>query len=613
MCQRVQNAALVLVALVVWLSPASAQVMVGDSVNLRAGGDLSFGYSGTSGNADTSSHSLDMGGHGWMHGFYYKPQFVSFDFQPYYRRSQSDSIFQSITNGSGFTADTSIFSGSHFPGTISYSRTYDNTGQFGVPGISGIASHGNGNNFSVGWSALLPHKPTLTAVYSTTSGESSVFGANTNSNASSRNFTLQSTYNLAGFELMGQYVRLTTDSTFPSIIEGGETQESHAGSNAFTVNAGHALPMTGHWNLVWNRSSYSSEFRSGSVAASNNGRVNDLTTLFSLNPTHKLGLAFGANYNDNAFGALQERILASGGVPLTNLSSSLRTVSVNSQASYSVFSHLALYARANHYERWLPGDRRGLTQFSGNASFNFMRSFLGALTFSAGVIDTFTQEGNSGASLVGNVNYLRRYHAWEFGADFGYTQQVQTLFDVYTTSTYRYAAQAKRRFRGFQWMSSFHASHSGFTHLEGFRSRSEGLSTNLVFRRFTVGGQYSQSAGTSILTSIGLVELPPGVPPTLLQQPILYDAKSYGGGASFQPFRRFTVSAHYNKAHSATAGPAIDSGFQSTIFNARLMYRLRKLNVEGNFTKFRQSINTGALPAEINSYYIRFARWFNIF
>jgi len=613
MRNRVQNAALVLAALAVCVMPAAAQVTVGDDVNLRAGGDLSVGYSGTTGNLSGSSHALDLGGHGWMHGFYYKPQFISFDFQPYYRRSQSDSIYQTITNGSGFTANTSIFSGSRFPGYISYGRTYDSTGQFGVPGISGIAAHGNGDSFGINWSALLPHLPTLTASYSTSAGTSSVFGANTDSNASTRNFTLQSTYNLVGFDLIGQYIRLSTDSTFPSFIEGGETQESRTGSNSFMVNAGHRLPMTGHWNMVWNRSSYVSKFRSGSVAGSNDGTVNDLNTLFSLNPTPKMGLAFGANYDDNAFGALQERILASGGVPLANLSSSLRTVSVNGQASYSVFSHLALYARANHYEVWLPGDRRGLTQFSGNANFNYARSFLGALTFSLGVIDTATQEGNSGASLVGNVNYLRRIQGWELGADFSYLQQVQTLFAVYTTSTYRYGAQVRRRFRSFRWMGSFNASHSGLTQTAGYNSRSEGFSTSIQYRRYSVNGQYSQSAGTSILTSTGLIELPPGVPPPLLQQPVLYDAKSYGGGAGFSPFRRSVISVSYNKAHSATAGPSISSGFQSMIFNTRFQYRLRKLNLEANFTRFDQSISTGALPAVINSYYIRFSRWFNLF
>jgi hypothetical protein len=613
MCRQFQNALLVLAALAVWAAPAAAQVTMGDNVNLSAGGDLSFGYSGMSGNRDASNHSFDLGGHGWMRGFYYKPQFLSFEFQPYYRRSQNSSIYQTITNGSGFTANTSLFSGSRFPGYFSFGKAYDNTGQFGVPGITGITSHGNGGNFAVGWSALLPRLPTLTASYSTSTGSSTVFGANTDSNASSRNFTLQSTYTFAGFQLLGQYMRLSTDSTFPLFLEGGAPQESNTRSNSFMVNVGHRLPLAGYWYAVWNRSTYLGEYQVGVAKGLSNGVVNDFNSTVSLNPTRKLAFGIGADYNDNAFGGLQQRILEAGGAPLPQLSSSLRTFSVNSYAGYSVFSHLALYARVNHYEQWLPGTRRGLTQFGGNANFNFARSFLGALTFSLGVVDTATQEGNSGASLVGNVNYLRRFRAWELGGDFSYLQQVQTLFAVYTTSTYRYGAQARRRFGGFQWTSSFSASHSGLTQFDGYSSRSEGFSTAISTRRYNFSGQYSQSAGTSILTSAGLIEVPSGVPPPLLQLPVLYDAKSYGGGASVSPFRRCTLGASYNKARSATAGPVFSSGFESNIFNARLLYRLRKLNLEGNFTRFQQSITTGALPAMINSYYIRVSRWFNLF
>jgi hypothetical protein len=613
MSTRIKNAALVLAAFTVWLSPGVAQVTVGDNVNLSAGGDLSFGYSGTSGNDNFSSHAIDLGGHGWMRGFYYKPQFLSFDFQPYYRRSQNDSIYQTITHGSGFTATTNIFSGSHFPGYLSYGRTYDSTGQFGIPGISGIVSHGSGRNFAVGWSALLPRMPTLSATYSTTAGDSSVFGANTESNARSRNLILQSTYTVAGFHLVGQFNRLSSHSTFPAFFENGEVQESDTTTNQYMINAGHRLPLAGYWNLVWNHSNYAGEYRTGTVRGSNDGTVNDINSMFSLNPMPKLGVAFGASYNDNAFGALQERILESGGVPLTNLTSSLRTFSFNGQVSYSVFSWLALYGRANHYEQRLPGDRRGLTQFSGNATFNYMRSFLGALTFSAGVIDTVTQEGNSGASLVGNVNFLRRVQSWEFGADFGYTQQVQTLFNVYTTSSYRYGTNVKRRFRGLYWIGAFHGSHSGFTQFEGLSSSSEGFSTSFGSRRYSLNGQYSQSAGTSILTSTGLVEVPSGVPAPLLEQPILYDGKSYGGGMSFSPVRRCTISANYNRARSRTLGLETPSGFQSTILYSRLQYRFRKLSIDANFTRFEQGITTGSLPAVINSYYIRFSRWFTLF
>jgi hypothetical protein len=40
---------------------------------------------------------------------------------------------------------------------------------------------------------------------------------------------------------------------------------------------------------------------------------------------------------------------------------------------------------------------------------------------------------------------------------------------------------------------------------------------------------------------------------------------------------------------------------------------MRKLNIEGNFTRFQQSVQTGLVPAEVNSYYVRISRWFNVF
>jgi hypothetical protein len=371
--------------------------------------------------------------------------------------------------------------------------------------------------------------------------------------------------------------------------------------------------MTGHWNMVWNRSNYAGAFRNGNTQGATSGVVNDLNSIFSFNPTHKLGLMVGTTYNDNAFGALQQRFQESGGVLIPSLSTALRTFSVNSQANYSLFQRLSLYGRVNHYEQWAPGFQRGLTQFSGSGSYSYARPFLGAFTFSLGVVDTMTQQGNTGASLVGNLNYMRRIRSWEWGADFSYSQQIQTLYTVYTTSNYRYGASLKKRFRGLQWMGMFSGSQSGLTHFEGYSSRTESYSTNVLFSRFNVNGHYTTSSGTSVLTSSGLVELPPGVPPSVILLPVLYDATSYGGGASVRPFRRGVFSVSYNKAHSATAAFTRNTGFDSTIFNARFTYRLRKMNLEANFTRFEQNISTGTLPAMINSYYIRFSRWFNIF
>jgi hypothetical protein len=613
MDKLVHRTAVMMGLLLAFVLPTAAQIEVGDNTNLSLGGALSAGYSGTFGSDDGSTHGLDFGGYGTLSGSYYNPRFLAFNFQPYYRRSQSNSIYQSITNGSGLSGSVNLFSGSRFPGSIGYSRTYDTTGQFGFPGIEGITAHGNGQNFSVAWSALLPNKPTFNVNYSNTGGSSSVFGTDSESSSHSTNLTLQSTYDLDGFQLMGQYTRLSMDAAFPQFLEeSGGVQASNSASNSLMLTAMHKLPLLGTWSMSWNRTSYDGNYQSQRTTGSNNGVVNDLNTTVALNPTQRFALAFGADYNDNIFGSLQQQLLEAGAPVLPGMSASSHTFSTYAQGSYSI-PHAGVYGRVSHYEVALPDGNRGVTQVTGSGTFNYAHRLLGALTFSVGVIDTATQDGNSGANLIGSVSFLRRIGAWEIESDFGYSQQVQTLFAVYTTSMYRYDARVHRRFGGLYWAAGFNGSHSGLTQYDGFGSRHEGFTTSLQYRRYGINGQYSQSSGSSILTPTGLVEVPEGVPLPLLQQPIVYGGKSYGGGASYSPFRRCIIAANYNKAYSNTVGGPVYSAFDSNIANARLQYRLRKLDVDFNYTRFQQSITTGSLPAVINSYYFRFTRSFHIF
>lgn len=603
---------LVLTMLLGW--PAAwGQVEVGENLKLSLGGDLSVGYNGTFGSSsDISGHGLDFGGDAHLHGFYYNPQFVSFDLMPYYHRGQDNSAFQTITNNSGLTASANIFSGSRFPGSVSYARTWDGSSQYGIPGIDGIISHGNSSGFAITWSALLPEWPTLTASFSKSGGSSSIFGSNTESSSDSKTFTLQSTYMIKGFRLMGQYMRQSLDASFPAFELAGQPQESNNNTNTFNVSAGHRAPLHGYWNIGYNHSSYDAQYQSGASTSINNGSTGFFTTGLSMSPTQKLSVAFGADYNDNMYGSLQQAILNLGGVPLPQFNYSASEFSVNGQASYMVFSRMSVTARVTHYREFLDTGERGLTQFSGNATFNYAHRFLGSLTFMAGVVDTATEQGNSGTSFVGNVNFLRTLHRWEISGNFGYMQQVQTLYDLYTTSTMSYGASAKRRVGSLYWMTGFTGSHSGLSQYSGYSSRNESFFTMLRYRRYNVNAQYSESYGTSILTPTGLVPVP-GIPPPLLPSPILYNAKSYGGGVGFTPFRRAQVSASYGKANSDTTGLALAQAFQSTLVNARLEYRLRKLNIEGNFTRFQQSIQRGVVPAEVNSYYVRISRWFNVF
>ncbi len=193
---------------------ARAQVQIGDNLQMKAGGLLTVGYQGDYGNEVQSSHGLNFGLNGNVSGSYYNPNFLSFDFTPYYNQSQANSNFQSLTGASGFTGTANLFTGSHFPGSISYRDDYNSTGTFGLPGQPDFTTHGHGQGFGIGWSALIPGLPTLSTSYSQGSGSGTVYGTDQETGADTKLFNVRSTYAIEGFHLNGYYDHnLSTPST----------------------------------------------------------------------------------------------------------------------------------------------------------------------------------------------------------------------------------------------------------------------------------------------------------------------------------------------------------------------------------------------------------------
>ncbi|HZL68995.1 MAG TPA: hypothetical protein VFC29_16870, partial [Candidatus Limnocylindrales bacterium] len=147
----IRDAFCVIAGLLFLVLPAAGQIQVGDlSSNLS--GVVSAGYSADYGNQINSSHGLSVGGSATASGYYYNPNFVSFNLSPYYGQSRANSNFQSISDSSGVNFSSSIFSGSHFPGSISYAKAYNSEGQFAVPGLPNFTTHGNSDTFGINWS-----------------------------------------------------------------------------------------------------------------------------------------------------------------------------------------------------------------------------------------------------------------------------------------------------------------------------------------------------------------------------------------------------------------------------------------------------------------------------
>ena len=201
---------------------------------MNLNGNISAGYTGTYGNLIDSSHSLSFGGNGTLSGFYYDPNFLSFNLTPYYDQSRANSNFQSISAATGFDFSSGIFSGSHFPGSITFAKAYNSQGNFAVPGVADFTTHGNSTTFGINWSELLPNLPSLQFGYQQGSNDYSVYGTDDTGNSHHRSFNLRSGYLLEGFNLSAYYSNGASHSLIPQVVGNtAQPQTTNSDDSAF--------------------------------------------------------------------------------------------------------------------------------------------------------------------------------------------------------------------------------------------------------------------------------------------------------------------------------------------------------------------------------------------
>ena len=607
-------AATIAAFLLLALPRATAQLQLGDDVRMKAGGLFTTGYQGNYGDSSEiqNNHGLDFGFNGNINGSYYNPNFLSFNIVPYINQSRADSDYQSLTGASGVTATANLFTGSHFPGSVTYRDDYNSTGTFGLEGQPNFTTHGHGQGFGASWSALIPDLPTLSVSYSQGDGSGTVYGTNQQTGSDTKLFNVRSNYAVDGFRLNGYFDHTNLHSTVPEFLAGEQESVSNTSGHDLGFGANRNLPFNGSFYANYNRSEASTNFL-GEEPSTSSYTTSSETSGLTFHPLQKLSLFANENYTDNLSGYLNQNLIASGAVETPiNLGSGSNSLTLGGGANYQFTSFLSAQAQATYYDQYYFGQGYTGTYISGTV--NYTHRILDMFSFSAGVVEQSNGQGSNAIGLIGNVNYFHRILGWETSGSFSYAQNVQSLLVTYTTSYYNYAARVHRRLGyGVAWIAAFSGSRSGLTNQPGSENHSESYSTSFSSRRFTVTGNYTQSNGDSILTSAGLVPLPPtpGVPASSL---ILYNGDSYGGGITAAPVRRLTISGTFSRALSNTISGPTSSRNNTEIFNAQLQYHLRRIGILSGFTRFTQGISaTGAPPGTANSYFIGVSRWFDFF
>jgi len=594
---------------------------LGENTKLNGGGLFTFGYQGDYGDNVQSSHGMDLGFDCRVSGYYYNPNFLSFTVTPYYDQSRNDSDSQSLTGSSGVVGSANFFTGSHFPGSVSYNYTRNTTSELGfasggAPNVTGqpnITTVGKGQGFGINWSALIPDWPTLTVGYSQGSGSGTLFGTSQDSSSSTRLFNVHSGYQFRGWGLAAFFNHNTMSSEYPAFL-GGEGSSSHSSDNDFGFGTHHALPEHGFFSVNYNHASQTSNFLEDEPQNGSSGGTSSYTDTTenanaSFHPTLKLSWNVNESYTSNLSGYLAQN-LSNNGAPVAGVDLGARPYSLTfaGQVNYNFTNYLIASGQATYYDQHYFGQSYTGEFVSGNVSYG--KKLWDTFTFSASVIDSTSDFGNNSMGFGGAVNFFRRFKGWWTSGQFSYGQNVQTLLVTYTTSGYGYSANVRRGLPGgIAWISSFTGSHSGLTNSPGSSSSSESYSTSLSMRRIQASTFYSQSHGISVLGAGGIIT---PTPTPGLTDYYVFNGSSYGGSVSGSPLRRLSLSGSFSRAISNTFA-ATDSRNNLEIYNAQMQYHLRRIGLLSGYTRYTQGISAIGAPATSTSYYVGISRWFDFF
>jgi hypothetical protein len=591
--------------------PVTAQLKVGE-LSTHLSGTIAPGYTADYSNMTGSDHSWALGGTATYSGFFYNPNFLSFNVGLYLNQSRANSDFQSISNASGVNATANIFGGSHFPGTVNYSKAWNSEGNYAVPGIANYVTHGNNDALGVNWSENLPDAPSVSVGYQIGDSQYTVYGANDEGESSFRSLNVHSSYQLAGFNMAGYYSTGDGHSLIPEIVTGQAPTEIESNNGAYGFNVSHMLPLHGSVSGAFSRSDWDTDYPGGNST----GTIDIINTLASAHPTEKLSFSASASYSDNLTGQLIQSVVGAGGVPPV-LSSSEPSNSLDLQgiANYKPVSNLQTSAYVERRTQNFEGDRYGVTSYGGSASY--AREYAAGY-FSASLDATENTSDQTGEDTLGfssTENYSGEIRGWHVSGSFSYAQNVQTLLVTYMNSYYNYSGNIRRRWINFNVTAGAGASHTALTQQAGTANSSQSFNASMGYTPWiAVTAGYAKASGQALATGAGLVPVPIPVPVLPSSLVSLFGGSSYSIGLSSTPIKNLVLTAAYAKSSSNTSSSSLTSTNQNNQFNAIIQYHVRKLSFTSGFARLEQGFSGSSTgPEVVSSFYVGVSRWFNFF
>jgi hypothetical protein len=591
--------------------PVAAQVKTGELTSSLSG-TIAPGYTADYGNMTGSNHSWALGGEATYSGSFYNPNFLSFNATVFINQSRANSDYQSISNASGVNVTGNIFSGSHYPGSVTYSKAYNSEGNYAVPGLANYVTHGNNDTFGVNWSENLPDAPSFSAGFQMGSSQYSVYGTDDQGSSAFHSLNLHSGYRVAGFNMGAYFTDGAGHSLIPEIVSGSAATEIDSSNTAYGFNLTHLLPLNGSISAGINRSGWNSDY----LGTSSTGTIDLINSTAEVHPTAKLAASASVNYSDNLAGQLIQSVVAAGSaVPGVDSSDTSNSLDLLGTVSYTPITDLQASAFAERRTQTFFGENYGVESYGGNTTYGH-KLLDGTFNASLGVAEnTSDQTGEDSLGFSTTENYSTQVLGWHVTGSFSYAQNVQTLLVAYMNSFFNYSGTVRRRWGNLNFSAGAGAARTALTEQAGTSNSSQSYNASFGYGAWiNATGSYSKAGGEALATGTGLVPVPVPVPTLPSGLVSLYGGDSFSFGLSSSPVKKLILTASYAKAISNTTSTSVTSANQNNEFNSLIQYQFRKLYFNSGYSRLEQGFSgSGTAPEVLSSFYIGVSRWFNFF
>jgi hypothetical protein len=605
---------------ILFLTPlAFAQLQVGDNTTLKANATAGVGWTGTWDGNDMNS--LTYGFAGTLSGDYYDERFLNWSISPYLNQSRLNSNFYSTSSATGVSALANFLSSSRTPMQFTYERDHNAEGTFNVPGSTGsYRTVGDGQAVGVTAAYLPEDWPSIQGSFSHSGSSYEIIGNPGGGTAHATAFGLSSAYDLYDTKLSGSYTKSFSSSESPLLGQQGGTLKTDSNQDSLQFGANRRLTSWSNGSFNFGRSHLNAHY----VGARTDATFDTLNGLLSAQATKRLSFNFHVNYSSNLSAQFLSDILSGGKAAngeTKGLSFTSNYLNYGVTSGYNITRELIATGSINHQVQGQPGFP-DTTSTIMNAGITWSHQVLGgsfgahygvAHYFSPLLVRANDQTVTKDSTFTGQnaaVSYGRTFLGFATSGSFSYGRSLTTLLVGYVQNNYTANGSVSRNVKNWNFAVSTSYSNAHIENITITDSSNNSYAASLSHRSLGLSANYSRGHGSGLQVGNNIIPNPgPGDLPL-----VLFRGESYGGGLSYRPVRRWTISSTFTKLKYDTLNLGQNSNNTSEQFFLRSEYHFRQMFFNFGYSHLTQGFGVGPVrPATIDTVFFGVSRRFDIF